>query len=266
MKTCTKCGLKKSELEFVIDHNYCKDCDNIRDKQYREKNKERIKEQQKLYYEKNKERLKLRQRLYYQENKKGICIKVKEYEQKNKDLLNNYRKQYRSENREKIKALNKSYREKHREALKESGKKYYEENKVDLIEKSKEYQLKNRVQTNKNKREYQQNRRKIDLNFKLKLLLRTRLLTALKNSQKAGSAVQDLGCSIEELKTYLESKFKPGMSWENHGLRGWHVDHIVPLSSFDLTNREELLKACHYTNLQPLWATDNLKKSNKIPN
>jgi hypothetical protein len=64
------------------------------------------------------------------------------------------------------------------------------------------------------------------------------LRTALKNNSKRGSAVKDLGCSIEELKIYLESKFLPGMSWDNWSPDGWHIDHIKPLSKFDLTDRE----------------------------
>jgi len=94
--------------------------------------------------------------------------------------------------------------------------------------------------------------------------LRARLAQAIKNFNKAGSAIRDLGCSIEFLKTYLESKFQPGMTWENHTKYGWHIDHIVPLITFDLTDREQFLKACHYTNLQPLWAKDNLKKGRKL--
>lgn len=114
------------------------------------------------------------------------------------------------------------------------------------------------------RRIYSKKRRETDIQFKLKGLLGSRLNDVLKGRKKPGSAVRDLGCSIEELKQHLESKFQPGMNWQNHSKTGWHIDHIKPLSYFDLTVREELLKACHYTNLQPLWAIDNLKKSNKI--
>jgi len=94
--------------------------------------------------------------------------------------------------------------------------------------------------------------------YKIKHSLRGRLYTAIKSNYKTGSAVQDLGCSIEELKRRLESQFQKGMTWDNYG--EWHIDHIRPLASFDLTKREELLKACNYSNLQPLWAKDNLSK------
>lgn len=107
------------------------------------------------------------------------------------------------------------------------------------------------------------NRYHSDFNFKLSDILRSRLNKAIKNNQKAGSAVADLGCSIEELKIHLESQFQEGMSWGNYGLKGWHIDHIKPLASFDLTKEEELKEACHYTNLQPLWAEDNLSKGAK---
>jgi hypothetical protein len=96
-----------------------------------------------------------------------------------------------------------------------------------------------------------------DLDFKIRDKLRTRLYQAIKFN-KGGSAVKDLGCSIEELKKHIESQFTEGMNWDNYG--EWHIDHIVPLSFFKLDNPIELRSACHYTNLQPLWATDNLKK------
>jgi len=110
---------------------------------------------------------------------------------------------------------------------------------------------------------YLKERREASVNFKIRCNLRSRLSAAIKNGQKSGSAVRDLGCTIEELRTYLEAKFEPGMSWNNWSLKGWHIDHIQPLASFDLTDREQFLVACHYTNLQPLWAEDNLHKGDK---
>lgn len=107
------------------------------------------------------------------------------------------------------------------------------------------------------------NRRQTDMPFKLRGQLRHRVYLALSGELKIGSAVRDLGCSVEELKVYLESLFQPGMTWDNWGSRcgQWQIDHIVPLASFDLTDREQFLKACHYTNLQPLWREDHIKKS-----
>lgn len=99
-----------------------------------------------------------------------------------------------------------------------------------------------------------------DIEFKLRRVLRSRLKIAIRNNYKNGSAVKDLGCSISEFRVYMESKFQPGMSWENWSLSGWHLDHIVPLSAFNLSTHEELVKACHYSNLQPLWAKDNIRK------
>lgn len=93
--------------------------------------------------------------------------------------------------------------------------------------------------------------------------LRKRLRTSLKENKgiRIGSAIRDLGCSISELKAHLETRFKEGMSWENYG--SWHIDHIKPLSKFDLTDRSQFLEVCHYTNLQPLWAYENMSKGNR---
>lgn len=99
---------------------------------------------------------------------------------------------------------------------------------------------------------------KSDPIYKLSHTIRTRINRAIAIEQKVGSAVRDLGCSIPELKQYLENQFQPGMTWKNQGK--WHIDHIKPLSKFDLTDREQFIYACHYTNLQPLWAFDNLSK------
>lgn len=102
--------------------------------------------------------------------------------------------------------------------------------------------------------------------FKRKIAtnLRNRLNRAIKGNYKAGSAVRDLGCSVDDFKQHLESKFQPGMSWDNYGRKGWHIDHIVPLNAFDLTDHEQFKRACHHSNLQPLWAKDNILKSDKV--
>lgn len=103
----------------------------------------------------------------------------------------------------------------------------------------------------------------LTFNEKIKHRLRSRLWQSLNGGYKSGSAVRDLGCSIEELKSHLESKFHEGMSWDNYGKDGWHIDHIKPLASYDLSDPEEFKRACHYSNLQPLWAEDNLRKGSK---
>lgn len=119
--------------------------------------------------------------------------------------------------------------------------------------------------------EYQKQRYRNETNYKISAIVRSRLVDALNGMSKPGSAVRDLGCSIEEFKTYLQSKFyvnyKTGelMDWENQCHEGWHLDHIVPVSSFeDLSNRDQFLKAFNYTNYQPLWSKDNLEKSDRL--
>ena len=124
----------------------------------------------------------------------------------------------------------------------------------------KEYAKQNKEKINKRNLNKYHN----DIQTNLRHTLRGRLNRAVKRESKKGSAVRDLGCSIAELKSYLESKFVDGMTWENKGKGGWHIDHIIPLSSFDLTDRKQVKKACHYTNLQPLWEQDNLIKGNKL--
>jgi hypothetical protein len=111
---------------------------------------------------------------------------------------------------------------------------------------------------------YERNRMAIDHNFKLIKKTRTAMYMALIDNAKSGHTTELLGCSIEELRNHLERLFLPGMSWDNYGMHGWHIDHIIPVSYFDFTDPEQQKRAWHYTNLQPLWAEDNLKKSNKI--
>lgn len=108
-------------------------------------------------------------------------------------------------------------------------------------------------------RKWVKQKRATDLQFRLRIALRGRLHYALRGNPKVGSAVRDLGCSIIELKLWLEDQFHPGMTWENWG-PVWHIDHVRSLAEFDLTDRKQFLQACHYTNLQPLFAQDHWSK------
>ena len=157
----------------------------------------------------------------------------------------------------------KAYYQEHKERELYLSKQNYLRNKDQKIKNQKEYREINREKISETKRIYVNKRVKIDIQFRLKRLLRTRLYGAIKQNTKVGSAIDDMGCSVEDLKAYLESKFIAGMTWENWGKKEgqWSIDHIVPLSSFDLTDREQFLLACHYTTLQPLWHRDNLMKS-----
>jgi len=148
------------------------------------------------------------------------------------------------------------YLAKHRDEL--NARQRLRRTQPEIKAKERQYQVEHRVKTNA--RAIQ--RRKEDLDFRLAGNLRSRLRQALRNGSKKGSAVQDLGCTVSQFRGYLESKFQPGMTWENWGLGEdrWQIDHIKPLCDFDLQNREQLLQACHYTNLQPLWRRDNLAK------
>lgn len=107
--------------------------------------------------------------------------------------------------------------------------------------------------------EYRAKRLKEDPEFRLLNNLRNRVRIALKRATKSGSTFDLLGCSPSELKLHMECQFQEGMTWENMG--DWHIDHIRPCSSFDLTDPEQQKECFHYSNLQPLWAEDNLRKS-----
>ncbi len=110
-------------------------------------------------------------------------------------------------------------------------------------------------------RNYNKNRRKIDIAFKIIGNLRSRLYKLLRFHYTSSHTLKLIGCSIEQLKQHLETHFQVGMSWKNYGK--WHIDHIKPCCQFDLSKPKEQLKCFHYTNLQPLWAKDNLIKYKK---
>lgn len=202
--------------------------------------------------------------------KNGLCAQCKDcrhkYRIKNREHTKKYNKQYNKDNVDKIKDLKAKYRENNREKIKNNRREYHLKNKNKCNKRSKDYKLKNKDKIRKYKKDYYDRKYFSDPNFKLQMRLRSRLREVVKGKTKTGSAIRDLGCSIDELRRYIESMFYKHpitgemMSWDNHGVYGWHIDHVRPLASFDLTDRKQFLQACHYTNLQPLWAEENLKK------
>jgi hypothetical protein len=129
-------------------------------------------------------------------------------------------------------------------------KQYYELNKHDII--------KRKIKSNNKRRKV---RKQNDPKYKLSCNLRRRQLLAIKGKRKQGKTFDLIGCTPEFLKQYIENQFQDGMSWNNYGIHGWHIDHIRPCSSFDLSDSTQQKECFHYSNLQPLWAKDNLKKS-----
>jgi len=147
-------------------------------------------------------------------------------------------------NHEKKKASQRIYNRKRADYQREYMKIYYENNK-DVI--------KENVRKNALKRKHS------DVGYRLICNYRTRIYKAVKGIEKPKKTIELIGCSVEELKDHLEKQFKPGMSWKNYGK--WHIDHIRPCSSYDLLDIEQMKECFNYKNLQPLWAEENLLKS-----
>ena len=121
---------------------------------------------------------------------------------------------------------------------------------------SKAYQAENRKSITQRATTYRRN----NIQAHLASTLRSSVRYALRGRKKSACSLSLIGCTIEELKAHLEKQFKPGMSWVNHSVKGWHIDHIRPCASFDLTDPEQQKQCFHYTNLQPLWAGENYSK------
>jgi hypothetical protein len=190
--------------------------------------------------------------------KECIINRQKKYARKNKRKIKKYQKKYRKE-----------YYKKNKKKILKRHMKYYHENKESIKKWRVNYLKRNKRRISEKNQAYFKKLKKTNIQFKLACNLRNRLSDALKKNTKSGSAVKDLGCSIEDFKWWLEFWWEDGMSWDNYGNRKnqWSIDHIIPLSKVDLTIKEELLKVCHYTNLQPLWhcgENGNASKGNRI--
>jgi hypothetical protein len=212
------------------------------------------------------------------------CKNVKKYSEYNKDkstpcgirpdcrdCVLNYKSIYRNNNKDKLHQKSKDYEASPQRAL---ARKLYRQTTTYKL-RQKELRLKNIEVYRERKRIYERNNRdkkrvyiqlylKNNEQARLAHCVRARFHDALKRGSisKTSSTFKMIGCCIEDLKKYIEGKFLQGMSWKNYG--EWHIDHIIPVASFDLTSDTEQKKCFHYSNLQPLWKIDNLKKGAKI--
>jgi flagellar biosynthesis GTPase FlhF len=208
---------------------------------------------------------------YFSKNRKGEYLKT----------CNGCRKRFKERNaKPEIKAERKKYRDEHKEErhiydtqLRDKEKKKEQdllytsrpEIKEKARQRAKEWSKNNpeRVKETREKNKPRiKERRKNDPAYRITCNLRNRVFKAVKKGRKSAHTMELLGCSVEELKEHLEKQFTEGMTFENYG--EWHIDHILPCASFNLLEPEEQKKCFHYTNLQPLWASDNISKGAKL--
>ena len=189
---------------------------------------------------------------------------------KNKSTKDGYTKQckfcineYYRNNKLKFSIRAKTYRYPRKEETKIKRAEYFKTHKKEKAEYDLEYRKKNKTKFSEAKKRYAE-RNKNNPQFKLKRNLRRRIHHILKGCSKSQHSIDLLGCEINFYIKYLESKFQEGMNWDNYGMYGWHVDHIIPCSSFDLTDIEQQKRCFNYSNTQPLWWIDNLKKSSRV--
>lgn len=166
-----------------------------------------------------------------------------------------YHQKWRVEHADSSRASSKKWKMSNIEKVKKNGKIWRENNK----------EVVRNLKRNWNRKQYHEN-----LSFKISHLFRTRIREILKSigADKKISITKSMrfliGCDQDSLKLHIERQFQPGMTWKNHSSKGWHIDHIIPLSYFDFNDTKQIAQAFHYTNLQPLWAKDNLKKWKKV--
>lgn len=213
--------------------------------------------------------------------KKCNKFRLKKYYLKNKEYLSKRSKDYNFKNRRKIQKQRREYRIKNKTLVKEQKRKFYLKNRNKILEKSKFYSTqhkkekrnydkiyfkKNFFKKREQARIYARKRRSEDLNFKILGNLRSRIYMALFKYKtcKSEKTLTLIGCSVKFLKKHLESQFDPKMTWDNYGINGWHIDHKIPCNNFNLTDSRQQKKCFNWKNLQPLWAEENILKSDKM--
>ena len=201
----------------------------------------------KAYYEANHEEVLAGSKAYYEANREKMIASQRAYYEANREKMGARRKTWHKANREKALAQQKIYYEANSKKLIARAKVYYEANSKKVMARAKVYRADN-----------PQARAAEALRNRIRLAIRAAGAT------KSAGSLELLGASIEEVRAHLEAQFKLGMTWDNWSIHGWHIDHIKPCASFDLTDPEQQKACFHYTNLQPLWAKDNLSKHDRL--
>jgi len=211
----------------------------------------------KEYYSKNRDKQIKSSTDCYKRNKERRLDLAKKWYQQNRDEQRAAAIANHERNRDKRLAQMKIYCAEYKKSGRQRAKhnEYYSRNKERIKEYTQNHRLVNKEEISK-RFKY---RRTNDLHFKMVGILRCRLFAALRKQKtnKDIKTLELLGCTIEDFVQYIERQWLPGMNWENHTSNGWHIDHIKPCNTFDLTNIEEQRKCFHYTNLRPLWSFDN---------
>ena len=258
--------ISKSNKEYRLNN---KEKIVLLNKEYRSKNINKIKE----YRLNNKEKISQFTKNYRLTNRVKISLLAKEYRLNNKDKINQKAKQYYLNNKEKIKISRAESRKKYylnsKDKIKQKTKQYYLGNKDKIKNYQKEYKKKNWDKIKKRNRPgnlaYVKKRYKNDPAYRILINSRQRLGKFLRKKKinKNNTTLELIGCTPRELRIHIEKQFLPGMTWENYRWNVWHIDHKKPISLAKNMNDLIRLKLIHYTNLQPMWAKDNIKKSNK---
>lgn len=284
-KVCKHCRVEKKASEYQKAGKgkwlqpYCKPCDVIRKQKYKELNIDKVKAAKEKYYLENRELLLARGKAYVNKNKEVVYARRRLYVEKSKDTIRQKSKEYARLNRDKISKKSKEKRAANPEYYKAKAAllraKRTPEQKAILYEKQRIWRLANkdkikaqrqkpevRERTRERNRIYNNAKSATDIEFRILKNLRSRTRFALKkwNTIKSDTTQNLLGCTIPFFKSYFTSLFTDGMTWDLFMDGAIHIDHIKPCIEFDLRNKEEQKKCFNYTNLQPLWELDNLKK------
>lgn len=193
-------------------------------------------------------------------------LNEKRWREENPDRVIQLRKEYEHKNCEVLQAGRKAKNITNKEANRIKRKAYYEKNRVKVAEYGVQYRAKNRAVIKERKRGYARKRVLVDPGYALQRRIRTRIGMAIKNqyTSKAAKTIELIGCSFDDLMAHIEAQWQPGMTWENNTRNGWHIDHIIPCSAFDLTDPDHQKMCFHHTNMRPMWGHENNAKAARL--